>query len=164
MKSFEIERKFRVSSDAWRKGVRNSTRIRQAYLRADDEGSMRVRLREGRSATLTIKSKAIDLRRREFEYEIPQLDAELLFDLRKGAIVEKIRHLVPHDGMIWEVDEFLGANSGLLIAEIELESRFQSIAIPPWVGMEVTADKRFYNSALTSAPYTTWSDQSTVLA
>ena len=106
MKLFEIERKFRVSSDAWRMNVRNSTRIRQAYLRADDEGSMRVRLREGCSATLTIKSKAVDLRRREFEYEIPKLDAELLFELRKGAIVEKIRHLVPYDGMTWEVDEF----------------------------------------------------------
>lgn len=124
---------------------------------------MRVRLREGRPATLTIKSKAVELRRREFEYEIPHLDAELLLDLRRGAIVEKTRHLVPHNGMTWELDEFHGANAGLVIAEIELESRHQSVALPAWIGTEVTADKRFYNSALTSAPYTTWTDRSVLV-
>lgn len=156
MKNFEIERKFLLRNDTWRQHAASASRIRQAYLRADDQGSIRVRLREGHAATLTIKSKAVDLRRLELEYEIPTLEAELMLAMRHGAIIEKVRHLVPLNGMTWEVDIFEGANTGLQVAEIELESRNQPVRIPAWVGDEVTNDPRFYNSMLATSPFSVW--------
>jgi len=148
VQNFEIERKFLVRGDAWKAAATEATRIAQAYLRTDGDATVRVRVREGRPATLTVKSQAAGLTRLEFEYEIPQADAEALFALRQGAIVEKVRHQVPVDGLVWEVDVFEGAHAGLVIAEVELASPTQAITLPPWAGPEVTGDPAYYNNAL----------------
>lgn len=154
--SFEIERKFLVRDETWRDLVTRRIRIRQAYLRADPDASIRVRLQEGGKATLTIKSKEVKLRRLELEYEIPLLDAEKLLALRQGSIIEKVRHIVPLQGLTWEVDVFEGENAGLVIAEVELETAEQSVPLPAWIGREVTGERQYYNSALAFAPYASW--------
>ncbi len=154
--SFEIERKFLVRDETWRDLVTRRIRIRQAYLRADPDASIRVRLQEGGKATLTIKSKEVKLRRLELEYEIPLLDAEKLLALRQGSIIEKVRHIVPLQGLTWEVDVFEGENAGLVIAEVELETAEQSVPLPSWIGREVTGERQYYNSALALAPYASW--------
>lgn len=148
MQNFEIERKFIVQDGSWRAAARDATRIRQAYLRTDDEATVRVRVREGRPATLTVKSQAAGLTRLEFEYEIPVADAEAMLALKQGTVVEKVRHLVPFGGLTWEVDVFEGAHAGLVIAEVELSSATQAVALPSWVGLEVTGDPAYYNNAL----------------
>ena len=118
--AFEIERKFLVIDDAWRKSARDESYIRQAYLTRQDKASIRVRIRDNHKATLTIKSRGPDLRRLELEYEIPVIEAEAMLPLRSSAIIEKRRALVPVEGHTWEVDTFLGPNTGLVLAEIEL--------------------------------------------
>jgi len=148
LENYEIERKFLVRDDSWRSGVTESSSIRQAYLRSDDDGSIRVRLRQGKPATLTIKSKAVDMKRLEIEYEIPLHDAELLFGLCVGIVIEKVRHIVPWGGLTWEIDVFSGDHQGLVIAEVELQSATEEVELPPWVGPEVTGDPSYYNSAL----------------
>jgi adenylate cyclase len=148
VQKIEIERKFLVRDAGWRAGVTKATRIRQAYLRTDGDATVRVRVREGQPATLTVKSQATGLSRLEFEYEIPTEDADAMFALRQGAIIEKVRHLVPVDGLEWEIDVFEGTHAGLVIAELELTSPTQAFALPPWVGAEVTGDLAYYNSAL----------------
>ena len=148
MPNFEIERKFLVANDGWKAGVTEVTRIRQAYLRTDADATVRVRIREGRRATLTVKSQAAGITRLELEYEIPEADAEAMFALRQGVIIEKRRHLVPAGDVTWEVDVFEGAHAGLVIAEVELSSPTQEIALPDWVGREVTGEPAYYNSAL----------------
>lgn len=152
MQNFEIERKFLVRDASWKAAATQSTRIRQAYLRTDAEATVRVRIREGRPATLTVKSQAVGISRAEFEYEIPLADAEAMFALRHGIVIEKVRHLVPVDGLVWEVDVFEGAHAGLVIAEVELTSPTQAVALPPWVGKEVSEDAAYYNSALARGP------------
>jgi adenylate cyclase len=117
---FEIERKFLVSGDAWKKLVTDRTRIRQGYLTSDAKASIRVRIREGCDATLTVKSRGAELRRLELEYKVPTLEAEAMLALRTGAAIEKVRHLVPWKGLTWEIDVFEGENDGLTIAEVEL--------------------------------------------
>jgi CYTH domain-containing protein len=94
--------------------------------------------------------------RAEFEYEIPVADAEQMLKLSDGPIVEKNRHVIVHDGSKWEVDEFLGDNAGLVVAEIELTSEDQSFSRPSWLGREVTHDSRYYNSNLAAHPYKQW--------
>jgi hypothetical protein len=91
------------------------SRLRQAYLTADGKASIRVRIKDNRDATLTIKSRGAELRRLELEYAIPTLEAEALIPLRRGSIIEKVRHKVPFGGLIWEIDEFAGENAGLAI-------------------------------------------------
>src|SRR5579862_5730969 len=120
--AFEIERKFLVVDDAWQQSVRSESYIRQAYLTARDKASIRVRIRDNQTATLTIKSRGADLKRLELEYEIPVLDAEAMLPLRHGAIIEKRRAIVPVQGHVWEVDTFFGDNAGLVLAEIELNA------------------------------------------
>lgn len=148
MQNLEIERKFLVRDSSWRAAVTEATRIRQAYLRTDGEATVRVRVRDGRPATLTVKSQAAGLTRLEFEYEIPVSDAEAMLPLRQGEIIEKVRHMVPVAGLAWEVDVFAGALAGLVIAEVELTSPTQAVTLPPWVGEEVTGQLAYYNSAL----------------
>lgn len=155
--SFEIERKFLVRNDDWRKLVSKQTTIRQAYLAANGKSSTRVRIRGDGSATLTIKSRPSDLRRLELEYPIPVLQAEALMQLREGSIVEKIRYEVPHGDLTWEVDVFSGENLGLIIAEIELKDVDQKIELPSWIGREVTAQPQYYNSYLVQQPFNSWS-------
>lgn len=150
----EIERKFLVSSNAWRQGEGHL--YRQGYLSLVKEHTVRVRLVED-TATLTIKGETEGATRLEFEYQIPPDEARHMLDqLCEKPIIEKKRHLVEYQGRIWEVDEFFGDNAGLILAELELESEEQSFPRPPWLGAEVTDDPRYYNANLVEAPYTTW--------
>ncbi|MGE0702075.1 MAG: CYTH domain-containing protein [Hyphomicrobiaceae bacterium] len=155
--AFEIERKFLVRDESWRKGVQRSTRIRQAYLSNDGKASIRVRIKDGSRAILTIKSRGSSLRRLEFEHEIPLLEAEALIGLRHGAVLEKVRHEVPAGCLTWEIDEFLGENEGLVLAEVELRSEDQTVDLPEWIGVEVTRQAQYYNSALSLLPFSAWS-------
>jgi len=151
----EIERKFLVTSDGWRQPPGRQTRFSQGYLSRDPARTVRVRL-AGERAFLTIKGSTRGATRAEFEYEIPAADAQALLAMCDGPVVEKIRHLCEHAGMTWEVDEFLGANAGLVVAEIELESEGQAFAHPAWLGQEVTGDARYVNANLAAHPFTSW--------
>jgi adenylate cyclase len=154
--SFEIERKFLVSGDGWRELVTAQIPIRQAYLSSDGKASIRVRIKGDSTATLSIKSRPVDLRRLEFEYPIPVLEAEAMFKLRQGSVIEKVRHVVPWGGLAWEIDVFAGENAGLLIAEIELSDERQQVDLPVWIGTEVTGQRAYYNSALVQHPFAAW--------
>ena len=152
----EIERKFLVVGSDWR--TSDPDRLCQGYLNRDRHRTVRVRI-AGAKAYLTIKGMAIGVTRAEFEYEIPLADAEALLALRDGPLVEKLRHRVRHAGATWEVDEFLGENAGLVVAEIELESEDQAFERPPWLGREVTGDPRYLNSSLATHPFSRWTAQ-----
>jgi adenylate cyclase len=150
----EIERKFRVVGTGWRQGA--GVRFSQGYLNRDKERTVRVRL-AGDQAFLTIKGLTTGATRAEFEYPIPVADAEQLLKLCDGPVVEKIRRVVvAHDGFTWEIDEFLGENAGLVVAEIELPSEDRPFARPEWLGDEVTDDPRYFNSTLATFPYGQW--------
>lgn len=149
----EIERKFLVNGDDWRQV--QGTQYRQGYLNRDKERTVRVRIADDR-AFITIKGLSKGATRAEFEYSIPVSDAEQLLLLCDGPLIEKTRHTVRYAGMTWEVDEFHGANAGLIVAEIELNSEQQPFEKPSWVGREVTDDKRYFNSNLALQPYTSW--------
>ena len=160
----EIERKFLVTSDAWRARAHRVVPMAQGYLndRASLESgaqraSVRVRI-AGDVAWLNIKSRAVGHTRQEFDYAIPVEDARVLLALCVGGLVDKVRHLVDVGGFTWEVDEFLGDNAGLVVAEIELPSADTVFERPDWVGEEVTDEARYYNLALASRPYSSWSD------
>lgn len=149
----EIERKFLVEGTSWRQS--SSVRLSQGYLNRDKHRTVRVRI-AGDKAFLTVKSVRQGVTRGEFEYEIPLADAEQMLKLSDGPVVEKHRHVILHDGSKWEVDEFLGDNAGLVIAEIELTSEDQPFSRPAWLGPEVTHDNRYYNSNLAAHPYRQW--------
>lgn len=154
--AIEIERKFLVADNGWRTAVSRTRRIRQGYLSNNGVSSVRVRCAGDDRAFLTIKSAEQGARRQEFEYAIPVADAELLLGLCEGNIVEKLRHDVPHGGLTWEVDEFLGANQGLVVAEVELDRVDQAIDRPAWLGSEVTSEQRYYNAGLARRPFNSW--------
>ena len=149
----EIERKFLVTGSEWKAAAGVS--YRQGYLNRDKERVVRVRL-AGEKAFLTIKGKSAGATRAEYEYEIPATDAGQLLKLCDGPLIEKIRRVIIHDGDKWEVDEFFGENSGLVVAEIELRSEEQTFTRPNWLGTEVTDDSRYYNSSLSSHPFSKW--------
>jgi len=152
----EIERKFRVVGEGWRTDC--GVRIRQGYLSTVPERSVRVRVAGGR-ATLTVKGPSEGIARAEYEYQIPVAEAEQMLDrLCVRPLIEKIRHRVDHGGRCWEVDEFVGENEGLVIAEIELDDESQAIDRPAWLGEEVSHDPRFFNASLVRSPYATWGD------
>lgn len=146
----EIERKFLVMSDAWRAEAGPGTRLRQGYLHA---GTPVVRIRQaGSLAFLTIKGPGL-LARAEYEYPIPVEDAEaMLASLCPPPIIDKTRYRLIYEGLNWEIDEFAGHLAGLVLAEIELESPGQPYMRPAWLGLEVTDDLRYQNSALSRAP------------
>ncbi len=151
----EVERKFLVLGDAWRTGAAGSA-VRQGYLSIRPEATVRVRV-VSQSAWLTIKGRSHGPRRVELEYPIPLREAEyLLAKLCEQPPIEKTRYVVRHAGRQWEVDEFHGANAGLIVAEIELEDPDQPIDLPPWVGEEVTDDPRYANASLVRAPFCDW--------
>ncbi len=151
----EIERKFLLKSDAWREGA-TGILYRQGYLCTDPERTVRVRI-GGDTGILAIKGAGNGVARPEFEYPLPLADATHLLDtLCLKPLVEKYRYLVPFAGLTWEIDEFLGANAGLLLAEVELERIDQPVPLPPWAGREVTGDPRYYNAYLARHPYTAW--------
>lgn len=152
----EIERKFLVGNEGWRSGVASSRRLVQFYLSRNGPSSVRVRIDGGRRAQLTIKTAASGTSRAEFEYEIPLADAEDMIALAEGAVIAKMRHIVPYRGLTWEVDEFHGDNEGLVVAEVELEREDQIPELPPWLGREVTDDRRYYNASLALQPFNRW--------
>jgi len=155
--SFEIERKFLVCGNDWQQLATRQLSLRQAYLAANGKASVRIRIKGDGVATLTVKSRPVDLRRLELEYDIPVLEAEALMQLRQGAIIEKVRHVIPCGDLAWEVDVFSGENLGLVIAEIELRHERQHIELPPWVGAEITGQPQYYNSSLVQRPFCAWS-------
>jgi CYTH domain-containing protein len=151
----EIERKFLVEGDEWRAGS-TGTEYRQGYLSTVKERTVRIRTMGGR-AVLTVKGITVGATRAEFEYDIPFGDAEQMLDeLCERPLIEKTRHLIEYRGLTWEVDEFDGANAGLLIAEVELDEDGQTVELPSWVGDEVTEDPRYYNANLIAHPYREW--------
>ncbi len=155
MSSKEIERKFLVINEAWREGVQGLT-FRQGYLCRDKERVVRLRA-AGDKGFLTIKGLTVGASRAEYEYEIPLADCLAMLDtLAAKPLIEKTRYKIPHAGLTWEVDEFFGENSGLIVAEVELEREDQPFAKPPWVGEEVTGDARYYNSNLIALPFSRW--------
>ena len=161
----EIERKFRVTGEGWRAVATRVQPMAQGYLNdlAAVEGgtqktSVRVRI-EGDRAFLNLKSRQPGHTRQEFEYPIPVDDAHQLLALCTGGLVEKNRHYIRHEGHLWEVDEFLGANAGLVVAELELDSADEPYARPDWLGAEVTELARYYNLALAERPYSRWSPE-----
>lgn len=152
--NIEIERKFLLKGDGWKQGAKG-VHYMQAYVNEPGENTVRVRI-EGERGVLTIKSKAKGISRQEFEYEIPLQDAEALMRICRTPIVEKYRYKVEYAGHCWEIDEFVGLNAGLVMAEIELKSESEPFEKPDWIGEEVTADKRYYNSHLARYPFSKW--------
>ncbi len=151
----EIEKKFLIKGEDWRK---DSTGVlfRQGYLSTVKERTVRVRTIDNKGF-LTIKGITIGATRAEYEYEISVSDAnEMLDALCEKPIIEKNRYKIEYSNLIWEVDEFFGENEGLIVAEVELESEDQDIAIPEWIGEEVTGDPRYFNSNLIKHPFKNW--------
>lgn len=151
----EIERKFLVRGDGWR-ALGEPVLLRQGYLNSDPARTVRVRI-EGAQGMLTIKGKSVGATRGEWEYPIPLAEAaELLDGLCEAPLIEKYRRRIVVGGHTWEVDEFLGANAGLVVAEIELAAETDSFVLPEWAGQEVTGDVRYYNSNLIRQPFSQW--------
>jgi adenylate cyclase len=151
----EIERKFLLKNDSWRSSAHASRPIQQGYLCGNSRASVRVRL-DGAHGNLNIKSATLGVERTEFEYPIPADDARAMLAELAGSVVEKTRHEVRHGGHLWEIDEFAGANQGLIVAEIELDDPNEIFARPDWLGEEVSADPRYYNTELAQHPYSRW--------
>ena len=152
----EIERKFLLKDESWRAQVRRAVPMRQGYLSGEGgRASVRVRL-EGAEARLNIKAAVVGSARAEFDYALPAEDARELIDTLSVGVLEKTRHYVQHGGLTWEIDEFGGANAGLVVAEVELAHVDQPIERPAWLGEEVTDDRRYYNQHLAVHPYSTW--------
>ncbi len=153
--SKEIERKFLVTSDEWR-SLAKGTHYRQGYLNSIKERTVRIRTIDDK-AFMTIKGPTVGVTRMEFEYEIPHSECvEMLTHLAEQPIIEKIRYKIPLNGLVWEIDEFLGVNKGLIVAEVELQCEDQQFEKPTWIGEEVSGDHRYFNSNLVNNPYTTW--------
>lgn len=154
----EIERKFLVQGNAWRK-LASGVLYCQGYLSTLKERTVRIRIQNAQ-ATLTIKGITTGLTRSEFEYPIPLADAEIMLEkMAEQPIIKKYRYRIPIDDVIWEVDEFLGANLGLIVAEVELQDAAQKINLPEWIGKEVSNDPRYYNNNLVKIPFCKWEPQ-----
>jgi len=150
----EIERKFLVSDRSVLQGVEGIP-YRQGYLSTDHERTVRIR-RAGDHAFVTIKGLSRGASRAEFEYPIPLADAEAMLALCLPPIIAKVRHRVPHGGLVWEVDVFEGENEGLVVAEVEMPSEATDLLLPPWIGAEVTDDPRYFNANLVRHPFRDW--------
>jgi adenylate cyclase len=152
----EIERKFLVKNDSWRDLSTNSKQIIQGYLANTERGSIRIRV-AGEDASLNIKSMTLGVTRSEYDYTIPADDARAMLEtLCIQPLIEKTRYYVKHGGHTWEIDDFAGANAGLVVAELELQSHDEAFERPPWLGKEVSDDPRYYNVCLTEHPYSSW--------
>ncbi len=162
----EIERKFLLKNDSWRRGPDGSpvagTLYRQGYLSSLPGRTVRVRLvsdAAGAKGYFTVKGPVNGLVRSEYEYEIPAADAaEMLDTLCERPLIEKTRHKIAAGEVMWEIDEFHGENAGLIVAEVELTSAEQRFETPAWLGREVSDDKRYFNSRLVKNPYSAWKD------
>jgi len=154
----EIERKFLIAKGGLKEACRldgEGVPYAQGYLSRGTGRTVRIRI-AGTAAFLTVKGPVTGISRAEFEYEIPINDARQMLMLCDGPVIEKIRRKIPHCGHVWEVDEFMGENEGLTVAEVELATADEFIEIPSWIGKEVTGDPRYYNSNLTVHPYRLW--------
>jgi len=154
----EIERKFLIADGALQEVSHlygEGVQYAQGYLSRGTGRTVRVRI-AGTEAFLTVKGPVSGISRAEFEYEIPINDARQMLMLCDGPVIEKIRRRIPHYGHVWEVDEFMGENEGLTVAEVELATADELVEIPSWIGKEVTGDPRYYNSNLTVHPYRLW--------
>jgi len=153
--SLEIERKYLVKTGLWRPAGAG-VRYRQGYLSLVKERLVRVRI-AGNRGFLTIKGVATGISRLEFEYPIPREDAAVLLEeLCERPLIEKTRHREMVAGKTWEIDVFHGDNDGLVLAEIEITSPAERVALPPWVGDEVSNDPRYFNNNLVAHPYKQW--------
>jgi len=152
----EIERKFLVDHEKWSKIEKpDGTHYRQGYILSDKEHTVRVRISD-KKCWINLKSKSSNMSRHEYEYEIPLQDGiEILRSFTKNG-TEKIRYRIPFEGKLWEVDDFLGDNSGLIVAEIELESEDEKFIKPTWITIEVTDDGSYTNAALAKHPFKDW--------
>lgn len=153
--AIEIERKFLLKNDNWKSKADSGTVIKQGYLNASKERTVRVRV-YGEQGFLTIKGKTENISRAEFEYTIPLEEALELLKLCEKPLIEKVRYLYSEEGNTWEIDVFDGDNKGLEIAEIELKSEDQAFSIPEWLGEEVSGDPRYFNSLLIKKPFRSW--------
>ncbi len=152
----EIERKFLVNAQKWKELEKSEPlHIRQGYFTISPGKSIRIR-KAGDRSFLTIKSETAEITRSEFEYEIPDADAQELLDEFCDAELEKYRYLITYKNKRWEIDVFLKENEGLLIAEIELEYAKENVEIPDWVEEEVTGVKKYYNAQLVNKPFNIW--------
>ncbi len=153
----EIERKFAVKSTNFLANAKESYKITQGYLNTDKNRTVRVRIK-GNKGFITVKgiSSADGLSRFEWEKEINIKDAEALLLLCEDFVIDKTRYIIPFDAVVFEVDVFEGANKGLVVAEVELESTEQQFEKPEWLGEELTGDERFYNAYLSNVPFSSW--------
>ena len=150
----EIERKYLVKGNQW-KNLAEGALYKQGYIATVGKQTVRVRV-IGDRGYLTIKGASIGTVRSEFEYQIPVADAEeMLNSLCDRPLIEKIRYKIPQGDLVWEVDEFLGDNAGLIIAEVELSDPEQEITLPDWIDRQVT-DAKYFNSNLMKYPYKQW--------
>ncbi len=157
MSGMEIERKFLVLDQSFKREAYAHSHIRQGYICSERGRTVRVRQRDD-TAFLTIKGPSLDggLSRYEFEKEISVDEAKHLFRLCEPGVIEKTRWLVKSGDHTFEVDEFFGDNEGLVMAEVELYSAGEDIIIPAFIGEEVTGDRRYYNSQLRVHPFKEW--------
>lgn len=161
--AIEIERKFLLADDSWRADIERSEPMAQGYLigaQALRDGAARASVRTriaGDQAWLNIKAATPGIARTEFEYPIPAADARTLLDTLCDGVLEKVRHHVRVDGVLFEIDEFNGDNDGLIVAEVELPAVDASFPRPSWLGREVSALLRYYNVNLIAHPYRQWS-------
>ena len=155
--ALEIERKYLVLDDSYKREAFSSYHIQQGYICSGRGRTVRIRIKDER-AYLTIKGPSVNggLSRSEFEYAIPLADAQELMKLCEPGIIDKTRWLVKSGDFTFEVDEFHGDNAGLVVAEVELQSETDQPVLPPFIGKEVTGDRRYYNSQLRSNPYCNW--------
>lgn len=152
----EIERKFLVQQETWRT-LADGRYYCQGYIPTQGKQTVRIRI-IGDQGYLTLKGPTAGLSRLEFEYDIPLADAqEMLRELCQTPLVEKYRYRIPLGDVVWEVDDFLGENQGLILAEVELTHAEQTVELPSWIGEEVTGDPRYYNSNLVKHPFKDWS-------
>lgn len=144
----EIERKFLVKDDGWQTEATSSSRFIQAYLATMDDRSLRVRLMDDERAALTLKIGTGLISRDEFEYPIPLADAREMVAAALGIVLEKTRHTVDYGGFTWEIDVYHGTYAGLVVAEVEMQDEDQDPPLPPWIGQEVTDDRRYSNQVM----------------
>ena len=154
--AIEIERKFLVDKDKWQQFEKPAPmHLRQGYIFSDENKTIRIRVADDQ-AFITIKGSTTGMSRSEFEYTIPANEGVQLLDSFAVSELEKYRYNITFAGKLWEVDVFLGDNQGLLVAEIELDSEDEEFELPVWVTTEVTGDKRYYNSKLSTHPFKNW--------
>ena|ERR1700761_8123218 len=152
----EIERKFLVDEKQWRLLPKPAgVSIKQGYILNTANKTIRIRI-TGKHAYITFKGAASGISRSEYEYEIPYNDGLKMFDEFVTTSIEKIRYCLIFENKQWEVDEFLGDNKGLIVAEVELYYEDEEFITPPWITEQVTGLEQYYNASLSANPYKNW--------